>query len=105
MARSPFDRQRPTITIVQSLAVASYFGVSLAVSVVLGFLAGQWVDGRLNTGIIFTLIGVLLGLVAAITSAVRLYRATLDKSAAEWRARGTRSAPDVTDENDDGDDS
>lgn len=71
---------------------------------VLGFLAGQWVDGRLNTGIIFSLIGVLLGLVAAITSAVRLYRATLNKSAAEWRARATESAPDVTDENDDGDD-
>ena len=80
MARSPLDRQRPTISIVQSLAVASYFGVSLAVSVVLGFLAGQWVDGRLNTGIIFTLIGVLLGLVAAMVNTVRLYRALLRKT-------------------------
>jgi hypothetical protein len=103
MARSPLDRQRSTISIVQSLAVASYFGVSLAVSVVLGFLAGQWVDGRLNTGIIFTLIGVLLGLVAATTSAVRLYRATLRKSEAEWRAQTTESTPEVandTGEND-----
>ncbi len=102
MARSPLDRQRPTISIVQSLAVASYFGVSLAVSVVLGFLAGQWVDGHLNTGIIFTLIGVLFGLVAASTSAVRLYRATLNKSAAEWHApqtQTTESAPDVANEN------
>ena len=100
MARSPFDRQRPTISIVQSLAVASYFGVSLAVSVFLGYLAGQWVDGHLNTGIVFTLIGVLLGLVAASTSAVRLYRATLNKGEAPGGARTTESAQSV-DEDDD----
>ena len=99
MARSPLDRQRPTISIVQSLAVASYFGVSLAVSAVLGLLAGQWVDGRLNTGIIFTLIGVILGLVAATMSAVRLYRATLKKSEARLHAQTTESAPDVANEN------
>src|SRR5918911_135707 len=58
------NRTRPTVTTVQALAVASQFGITLAVSVVLGYLAGQWLDGRLNTGIIFTLIGVLLGLVA-----------------------------------------
>jgi len=92
MARSPLDRQRPTISIVQSLAVASYFGVSLAVSVVLGYLAGQWVDGHLNTGIIFTLIGVLLGLVAATTSAVRLYRATMNKIEAGGVAQTMESA-------------
>ncbi len=97
MAKSPLDRQRPTIGIIQSLAVASYFGASLAISVVLGFLAGQWVDSRLKTGIIFTLIGVLLGLVAASTSAVRLYRATLRKGETEWRARTTESAPDDDD--------
>ena len=99
MARSPLDRQRPTLSIVQSLAVASYFGVSLAVSVVLGFLAGQWVDGRLNTGIIFTLIGVLLGLAGAMASAVRVYRATFrNRSVTERRAQTMESAPDVTDD-------
>ncbi|HET6317171.1 MAG TPA: AtpZ/AtpI family protein [Chloroflexota bacterium] len=98
MARSPVDRNRSTISVVQSLAVASYFGVSLAVSVVLGYLAGQWVDGRLGTGIIFTLIGVLLGLVAATTSAVKLFRATLERGGAERHApktQTTESAPDV----------
>ena len=95
MKRSPLDRQRPTISIVQSLAVASYFGVSLAISVVLGYLAGQWVDGRLNTGIIFTLIGVLLGLVASTYNTVRLYRALLRKVSADEadsRAQTTESA-------------
>jgi F0F1-type ATP synthase assembly protein I len=60
--------------------VASQFGITLAVSVVLGFFAGQWLDGRLNTPFIFTLIGVLLGLVAAGVNTVRLYRSMLRKN-------------------------
>jgi hypothetical protein len=98
MASSPVDRQKPTIGILQSLAVASYFGVSLAISVVLGFLAGQWVDSRLGTAFIFTLIGVLLGLVAACLSAVRLYRATLLKGETGRRAPTTESALDHDDD-------
>ena len=74
------NRTRPTITTVQALAVASQFGITLAVSVVLGYFAGHWIDDRLNTGIIFTLIGVLLGLVAAVISIVRLYGALLRKA-------------------------
>jgi ATP synthase protein I len=74
------NRAVPSVTTVQALAVASQFGITLAVSVVLGYFAGHWLDDRLGTGIIFTLIGVLLGLVAAITNTVRLYRALLRKS-------------------------
>ena len=66
--------------------MASQFGVTLAVSVVLGVLVGQWVDAHLNTGIIFTLIGVVVGIAAASTSTVRLYRAVLRKSEADWHA-------------------
>ena len=80
MAGPPLDRKRPTLSTVQALAVASQFGVTLAVSVILGVLAGQWLDSHLKTAIIFTLIGVLVGLVAAGTSTVRLYRATLRKT-------------------------
>ena len=99
MARSPLDPQRSTIGVLQSVAVASYFGASLAISVLLGVLAGQWLDGHLNTGYIFTLIGVLLGLVAATTSGVRVYRATLRKGGAGLRAKTqtTESAPDDDD--------
>ena len=86
-------RTGPSITTVQSLAVASQFGITLAVAVILGFFAGQWLDGRLNIGIpLFTLIGVLLGLVGAATNTVRLYRATLRKSESEWHAQTTESA-------------
>jgi F0F1-type ATP synthase assembly protein I len=85
------DRQRPSISVVQSLAIASQFGITLAVSVVLGYFVGQWLDTQLHTGIIFTLIGVLLGLVAAATSTVRIYRAFL-------RGATTRSARPPADE-------
>jgi F0F1-type ATP synthase assembly protein I len=71
------------------LAVASQFGVTLAICVVLGYLAGHWLDDRLNTGIIFTLIGVLLGLVAAVLNTVRLYSALMRTSAS---ARSTHNA-------------
>jgi ATP synthase protein I len=77
------NRTRPTVTTFQALAVASQFGISLAVSVVLGYFAGHWIDDRLNTGIIFTLIGVLLGLVGAAANTVRLYRALLRKSGSD----------------------
>jgi ATP synthase protein I len=91
------NRTGPTVTTFQALAVASQFGITLAVSVVLGVSAGQWLDGRLNTGIIFTLIGVLLGLVASVTNTVRLYRALLRKSEADGHAQTTESARTAND--------
>jgi F0F1-type ATP synthase assembly protein I len=86
------NRSGPTVTTFQALAVASQFGISLAVSVVLGYFGGHWVDEHLSTGIIFTLIGVLLGLVAATTNTVRLYRAALRQSEADRHAQTTESA-------------
>jgi ATP synthase protein I len=83
---------RPTVTTFQALAVASQFGITLAVSVVLGYFVGQWVDERLRTGIIFTLIGVLLGLVGAAMNTVRLYRALMRKVQSERYAQTTESA-------------
>jgi ATP synthase protein I len=71
------NRTGPSVTTFQALAVASQFGITLAISVVLGYFAGHWIDDRLGTGIIFTLIGVLLGLVAAVLNTVRLYKALM----------------------------
>ena len=90
------NRTRPTVTTVQALAVASQFGITLAVSVVLGYFAGHWLDDRLNTGIIFTLIGVLLGLVAAVISIVRIYAALLRKTRGEGEAQTTPSTRQAT---------
>jgi hypothetical protein len=75
----------PGLTTAQSLAIASQFGVTLAVGVGLGIFAGQWLDGVLHSGIVLTMLGALVGLVAGVTSTVALYRSTLRKSAMEWR--------------------
>jgi F0F1-type ATP synthase assembly protein I len=76
----------PGLTTAQSLAVASQFGVTLAVGVGLGLFAGQWLDGQVHTGLLFTLLGVLVGLVGGVTSTLALYRATLRTSQREWQA-------------------
>ena len=79
----------PGLTTTQSLAVASQFGVSLAVGVALGLVAGQWLDGQIHTGYVFTLIGVLAGLILGSSSIVAVYRATLRSSEREWRDEST----------------
>jgi hypothetical protein len=82
---SPTGLKWPGLTTAQSLAVASQFGLSLAVAVGLGLIGGQWLDGQAHTGLLFTLIGVLAGLILGVSSIVALYRATLRSSEREWR--------------------
>ena len=86
------NRSTPSVTTIQALSVASQFGVTLAISVVLGYFAGHWLDDRLNTGIIFTLIGVLLGLVAAVLNTIRLYTALMRKSETAQTTKSVRGA-------------
>lgn len=64
----------PSLSTFQALTVASQFGVTLAVATGLGLVAGQWLDGRLGTSVVFTLIGVFLGFGAAITGTMSIYR-------------------------------
>jgi F0F1-type ATP synthase assembly protein I len=81
------DPKWPGLTTIQSLAVASQFGVSLAIGVGLGVFVGQWLDGQLHTSLVFTLIGAFAGLALAVTSIVMLFRATLRSSEREWREK------------------
>ena len=66
--------------------------MTLAVGVGVGLLAGQWLDSQVHTGPLFTLIGVLVGLVGGVTSTLTLYRATLRTSQREWQARSNDDA-------------
>ena len=91
MARRTTGPPGPSLTTVQSLAVASQFGVALAAAVGLGLLAGSWLDAQLKTSFVFTLIGAFLGLAGALSSTVTVYRALLRRSA-EQRARTLQSA-------------
>src|ERR671938_1802620 len=84
--RRPEAQRWPGLTTAQSLAVASQFGVTLAVGVGLGLLAGQWLDGVAHTAPVCTLIGVLAGLILGLSSVVALYQATLRSSEREWRS-------------------
>ena len=36
-------------------------GIQLAITVVLGVLAGQWMDRKVGTGGVFTIVGALVG--------------------------------------------
>lgn len=46
-------------------------GIQLAVTLVISVLAGRWVDGKLGTGGIFTIIAAFLGFGGAMYSMIR----------------------------------
>ncbi len=58
----------------QAIGIVTQFGVTVAVAVWLGYFLGSWVDARLGTGLIFSLIGALGGMISAVMSTVALLR-------------------------------
>jgi len=66
----------------EALGIVTQFGVTCAVAVWLGFLLGNWLDGRLGTGIVFALIGALGGMISAITSTLQLMKVVNRRAAA-----------------------
>ena len=56
----------------QAIGIVTQFGVTCAVAVWLGYLLGSWLDGRLGTGLLFTIVGALGGMISAITGTIRL---------------------------------
>ena len=58
----------------QAIGIVTQFGVTCAVAVWLGYFLGSWVDARLGTGLIFSLIGALGGMISAVTSTVAMIR-------------------------------
>ena len=68
----------------QAIGIVTQFGVTCAVAVWLGYFLGSWLDARLGTGLIFSLIGALGGMISAVTSTVvmlqRLQRRSTTRS-------------------------
>lgn len=58
----------------EALGIVTQFGVTCAVAVALGFYLGNWVDGRLGTGILFSLIGAVGGMISSVMSTLRLLK-------------------------------
>ena len=98
MARS--GKSGPNLSTIEAVAIASQFGVTLAVAVGAGLFVGLWLDGRAHTSFIFTLIGVLLGLVAGVASGLTIYRAAMRRGGFEQQLR---AAPRGRDDANDGD--
>lgn len=62
----------PSLRAWEALGIVTQFGVTCAVAVWLGYLLGSWLDSRLGTGLIFTILGALGGMISAITGTIRL---------------------------------
>ncbi len=66
-------------------------GLELVISILVGFLGGRWLDGKLGTHGWLTLIGLLLGTVAGFRSlyraAVKMRKETEAEDERERRAR------------------
>ncbi len=65
----------PSPNVMTTLGALSGMGFTVAIPIAGGALLGSYLDGRLNTGSLFILLGLLLGLIVGIYGAYRLYKA------------------------------
>jgi F0F1-type ATP synthase assembly protein I len=80
-----------------TLAKLTSVGIEFSLSVLIGLLGGRWVDGKLGTAPWLMIVGLLLGVSAALRSLIRTARLANRESQA-----GTRSArPGNGDDTDD----
>ncbi len=75
----------PSLGAWEALGIVTQFGVTCAVAVWLGFLLGNWIDGRLGTGIVFGLLGALVGMISAVYGTFELLKALNRRAAARQR--------------------
>lgn len=55
----------------EALALFSQLGLTMALPILLGALAGHWIDGKLGTGMIFFILLLCLGIAGGIVGAYR----------------------------------
>ena len=63
----------------EDLALVSQLGFAIVGPIVLGAIAGHWLDGKLGTGMIFFLILLCLGIVGGFVGAYRLIITVMKK--------------------------
>jgi hypothetical protein len=65
----------PNLRAWEALGIVTQFGVTCAVAVWLGFLLGRWIDGLLRTGVLFSILLALGGMISAVTGTYQLLKA------------------------------
>ena len=65
----------PNLGAWEALGIVTQFGVTCAVAVWLGFLLGKWIDGLLGTGVLFSIVLALGGMISAVTGTYQLLKA------------------------------
>ncbi len=69
-------KEKPTPpSVAGTLMGLSGMGFTIAIPMVAGALLGHYLDGLFHTGALFILLGLLLGLIAGILGAYRLFKA------------------------------
>lgn len=56
----------------EALVLIPQLGLNIAIPIILGAAAGHWIDGKLGTGMIFSMILLFLGIADGIFGAYRL---------------------------------
>lgn len=61
------------------LGLVVQLGLTLVVAVLLGFYAGQWLDARFDSGMLFTIIGLIMGIGAGFRSVYEITKSALSR--------------------------
>jgi hypothetical protein len=64
----------PSLGAWEALGVVTQFGLTCAVAVGLGYFVGSWIDGLLGTGILFSLILALGGMISAVMGTYQMLK-------------------------------
>jgi len=64
----------------EALVLVNQLGLTIAIPIVMGAAAGRWIDDKLGTGIVFTLILICLGIAGGVLGAYRLVAAVQKKT-------------------------
>ncbi|NLV91848.1 MAG: AtpZ/AtpI family protein [Firmicutes bacterium] len=65
--------------IARYFALITEIGLTIVVTTLMGYYLGGWIDRRLDTGIVFMIIGVVFGLVSGFYSVYQLVAREMDR--------------------------